>query len=295
MCIWPPECGHINRRNDMRAHDIPMAADGMPLERYMRRAYPLCDAAMLRRALAHRDFKQDGTRLNGSARVRGGAHIECFMADEYLLGAPLEVLCREERLAAVIKPAGLTCQRDAQGVGEDTLESRVREMFGEAYLVNRLDHFTGGVMPIALDAAMRDAMTEAFAAHQVEKVYVCQVTGAPKAAGERLVHYAIKSAENSMVRVFDAPRPGALTMALSYEVIERGEVSRLRVHLETGRTHQIRAQLAHVGLPVLGDDKYGDRSANKAHGAAYQRLWCESVRFTSGICAGREFSSPAVF
>ena len=111
----------------MRAHDIPMAADGMPLERYMRRAYPLCDAAMLRRALAHRDFKQDGTRLNGSARVRGGAHIECFMADEYLLGAPLEVLCREERLAAVIKPAGLTCQRDAQGVGEDTLESRVRD------------------------------------------------------------------------------------------------------------------------------------------------------------------------
>ena len=76
------------------------------------------------------------------------------------------------------------------------------------------------------------------------------------------------------MRVYDSPRPGALTMILTYDVIEPGDVSRLSIGLETGRTHQIRAQLSHIGHPVLGDDKYGDRAFNKRHGAAYQRLWC---------------------
>jgi len=279
----------------MRAHIIPSAADGMPLGRYIRRAYPMCDEAMLRRALAHRDFKLDGARMGENTPVRGGSELRCFMADQYLLGAPLTVLHRDEHMAVVVKPAGLTCQRDAQGIGEDTLESRVQELFGAAWLVNRLDHFTGGVMPIALDEPTRDELLAAFHDHTVLKTYVCQTVGAPQAAHARLVHYAVKDANDSMVRVYDAPRPGALTMALSYDVMERGPVSRLRVRLETGRTHQIRAQLSHIGCPVLGDDKYGDRSANRAHGAAYQRLWCESIAFTDGSHAGQTFECAAPF
>ena len=82
-------------------------------------------------------------------------------------------------------------------------------------------------------------------------------------------------------------------MILTYDVIEPGDVSRLSIGLETGRTHQIRAQLSHIGHPVLGDDKYGDRAFNKRHGAAYQRLWCENLRFTTGDYANQSFSSPA--
>lgn len=279
----------------MRAHIIPAAADGMPLERYIRRAYPLCDAAMLRRALARRDFKQDGKRLGGADGVRGGAELKCFIADEYLLGGQLQALYSDERLYVVVKPAGLTCQRDAQGIGEDTLESRARELLGEAWLVNRLDHFTGGVMPIARDERLRDELMEAFRAHRVQKTYVCQVVGAPPTPRARLVHYAVKSERESLVRVYDAPRPGALTMILSYETLEAGEISRLRVGLETGRTHQIRAQLSHVGLPVLGDDKYGDRAANRRWGAQAQRLFCERIAFETGAYAGREFACPPPF
>ena len=168
-------------------------------------------------------------------------------------------------------------------------------MFGSAYLVNRLDHFTGGVMPIALTESMRDELISAFAEHKVEKTYICQVKGVPEKPRARLTNYAIKSPGESLVRVYDSPRPGALTMILTYDVIEPGDVSRLSIGLETGRTHQIRAQLSHIGHPVLGDDKYGDRAFNKRHGAAYQRLWCENLRFTTGDYANQSFSSPAPF
>lgn len=283
----------------MRTHIVPPGADGMALGRYIRRAYPMCDAAMLRRALARRDFKQDGARLGERDPVRAGHALSCYIADEYLLGGALEVIYRGARVAGVIKPAGLSCQRDAQGLGEDTLEARIAELFGEAYLVNRLDHFTGGVMPVALDAAARDALVDAFERHAVDKRYVCQVVGAPEARA-RLVNYAVKSADEALVRVYDAPRPGALTMALEYELLGRealpgGEVARLQVRLETGRTHQIRAQLSHAGLPVLGDDRYGDRAANRAHGAAHQRLWCERVAFEDGEFAGLALEAAAPF
>lgn len=279
----------------MRAHIIPPAAEGMPLDKYIRRAYPMCDSAMLRKALRQRDFKQDGVRMSASDPVHAGAELKCFLADGYLLGGELTVLFKDDRLAIVVKPAGLTCQRDGLGLGEDTLESRVHEMFGSAYLVNRLDHFTGGVMPIALTESMRDELISAFAEHKVEKTYICQVKGAPEKPRARLTNYAIKSPGESLVRVYDSPRPGALTMILTYDVIEPGDVSRLSIGLETGRTHQIRAQLSHIGHPVLGDDKYGDRAFNKRHGAAYQRLWCENLRFTTGDYANQSFSSPAPF
>ena len=62
----------------MRAHIIPPAAEGMPLDKYIRRAYPMCDAAMLRKALRPRDFKQDGVRMSASDPVRAGAELKCF-------------------------------------------------------------------------------------------------------------------------------------------------------------------------------------------------------------------------
>ena len=105
----------------MRTHQVPAGADGMALGRYIRRAYPMCDAAMLRRALARRDFKLDGVRLGERDAVRAGGELSCYIADEYLLGGPLEVVYRSARVAGVVKPAGLSCQRDAQGLGEDTL------------------------------------------------------------------------------------------------------------------------------------------------------------------------------
>ena len=142
---------------------------------------------------------------------------------------------------------------------------------------------------------MRDELISAFAEHKVEKTYICQVKGAPEKPRARLTNYAIKSPGESLVRVYDSPRLGALTMILTYDVIEPGDVSRLSIGLETGRTHQIRAQLSHIGHPVLGDDKYGDRAFNKRHGAAYQRLWCENLRFTTGDYANQSFSSPAPF
>ena len=275
----------------MRSHIIPPGADGMPLRHYIRRAYPMCDGALLKKALKNRDFRMDGARVGADEPLRAGAELKCFIADEYLFCAPLPVLARDEDIAVIVKPAGLSCQRDADDLGEDTVESRIAELFGPgARLVNRLDHYTGGVMPVALSDRAYEYMLCAFHDHTVEKIYVCEVTGAPK--GGRLVNYARRARDGSGgVEVFDEPTVGAVRMALSYSVLRRGEVSRLRVALETGRTHQIRVQLAHAGLPVLGDDRYGDRDANSRFGVEHQRLWCQRIAFRDGLLQGRAYEA----
>ena len=102
--------------------------------------------------------------------------------------------------------------------------------------------------------------------------------------------YLLKDAAKGRVRILDREAPGARPVVTGYETLESGPVSRLRVHLVTGRTHQIRAHLAHEGMPILGDDKYGNRDANRRWKVRQPLLWCVKISFD-----GRCFESRPQF
>ena len=108
----------------------------------------------------------------------------------------------------------------------------------------------------------RSALEEVFRQRTVEKYYTCLVRGIPKPPAAVCSAFLLKDAEHGKVRVLDHEAPGARSVVTGYETLESGAVSRLKVHLITGRTHQIRAHLAALGHPVLGDDLYGDRAFN---------------------------------
>ena len=111
--------------------------------------------------------------------------------------------------------------------------------------------------------------------------------------------YLRKAAQLARVVVTDYPARGAQEIVTSYRVTEAGEAARLEVELITGSTHQIRAHLAHIGHPILGDDKYGDRMLNRQMNLRRQQLWATTLEFhAQGALAylnGRRFSVKCPF
>jgi len=123
-------------------------------------------------------------------------------------------------------------------------------------------------------------LMEAFRLHTVHKTYTCLVKGEPRPPRDILEAYLIKDVRLGRVRVTNQPLPGGRAIVTEYRVLEAGQVSRLEVRLHTGRTHQIRAQLAAIHHPVLGDDLYGDRAFNRAQRARHLKLCASGLSFT---------------
>ena len=275
----------------MRQITVAEGVRAMSLARYLSRAFPLLPGHILRNALKRRDVRVNGERTGEGAMVNGGDQLWVYI-DERFLTAPARVLHDDGRVLALIKPQGLPVDVDEDGIGEDTLLRRARALHPDAALCHRLDAGTGGVVLLALTGAAHSQITGYFKDHMIEKTYRCLVAGRPKTPEGTLVHYLLKDADTARVYETDRNRPGAMRAELSYRVVEtREETALIEIDLGTGRTHQIRAQLALIGCPVVGDDKYGDRAVNKRLRAAFPALWCVRLRLPDGSA----FESPEEF
>ncbi len=174
-----------------------------------------------------------------------------------------DVVYADENLLVVAKRAGV--EVTAADGGKDSLQARLEPYFGALYPVHRLDANTEGLLLFARTPEAERDLAAAIKEQRIEKYYRCIVLGRMQRQEAILEAWAKKDAEAGRLYVFDSPSPGALLIKTGYRVLETdGEQSLLEVRLYTGRTHQIRAHLSHTGHPVLGDDKYGDRAANKA-------------------------------
>jgi 23S rRNA pseudouridine1911/1915/1917 synthase len=175
------------------------------------------------------------------------------------------VLYEDNHLIAVYKPARVLVQADTGG--ETCLMDEVKKYLKEKYqkkgkvflgLLHRLDRPVSGIVLFAKTSKGAGRLSEQFRNHSIRKIYQAVVEGKPKNNQQSLVNFLKKDEQKNKVSVFDKEVPGSQRAELFYKILQsHKKYSLLEIELKTGRSHQIRAQLAHIGCPIVGDVKYG--------------------------------------
>jgi len=283
---------------------IPPQGEGERADRLIARYFPELPERSVRAAFLRRDVKLDGKRVPRETRARTGQLLQVYVADDEAEQELLRVVYEDGNVLLVNKPAGISVEPDGKGgvTLTDLCARHVRQADPAAEppaACHRLDNQTSGLCLFAKNARAGEILEEVFRQRTVEKDYECLVRGIPKPAAAECQAYLLKDARAGRVQVVDHPLPGARLIRTAYETLEAGPVSRLRVHLLTGRTHQIRAHLAALGHPLLGDDVYGDRQWNREKKTRALKLCAVSLRLDTGgrlpELDGRTFKIPAPF
>ena len=265
----------------LHSFQIPIHAEKTRLLPLVKRMLPDVPEYLLREAFQKRDVKVNGERVGLDATVVPGAEVKIYTRDIQPRQPLLKIFYEDDNILVVFKPAGISCEEDSKGGRTLTQALLVQkpELGQEPLLCHRLDNPTEGLIVLARTERVKQLLQEAFRRHQVSKEYICLVHGTPAKPHALLEHYLVKDARHACVRVTPHPVRDAKEIVTEYTVIEKGECARLNIRLHTGRTHQIRAHMAFVGHPVLGDDQYGDRSVNKQYKARRLMLCSVKLRF----------------
>ncbi len=274
----------------MNRYRLIVSREGFLLNAIVREL-PLLPERAVREALKRRDILVNGMRTSKNVMVKPGDEVLVYTPQEQ---AEIPVLHEDEQLLIVAKPSGVNTDENARS--RFSILAWARERSGgeyEPFLVHRLDNQTSGLLLLAKDEKTAETLMNAFREHRIEKIYNCLVKGEIAPASAILTAWLKKDAVQGKVNVSEKQSGDAKRIVTEYSTLRAGKVSYLQVKLHTGRTHQIRAHLAFLGHPVIGDEVYGDRAFNRAYGKRGLMLCaCELAfpdRFDVPCLSGKRF------
>ncbi len=259
---------------------VPKTYDGKKLSKYIFDTFPYLSSNMFFKALRQKDIKIDGNRINKDCTIYSGSELLIYIADNLLFPEiNLDIIFEDENILIINKPVSL------EVTGENSLTNMVQTKYINSEFLpmpcHRLDRNTTGLILFAKNEIALNILLEKFKNHEIRKKYLALVYGIPKIKKARLESYLFKDSKNSIVYISDEFKKGYQKIITSYSVLEEysNNSSLLEVEIETGKTHQIRAHLAHIGHPIIGDGKYGINSVNKQFGFKYQQLCSYFLQF----------------
>lgn len=229
------------------------------------------------KALRKKDIRINEKRISENMVIHTGDKIQVFICDELLENKPsFSIVYEDEFILVVDKPSNL------EVTGVSSLTSMLKETYSFIEPCHRLDRNTTGLILFAKTQEALDILLEKFKHHEIEKHYLATVYGILPQKQARLEAYLFKDKKKSMVYISKIPKKGYQKIITSYQVIKensKNNTSILDINLETGKTHQIRAHLAHIGYPIIGDGKYGKNEINKCFSQKTQLLQSYSIKF----------------
>ena len=276
---------------------------GQRLDRFVSKAVPLLPDSLLQKYIRLKRIKVDGRRAERNARLAEGSVVQLYINDEFFdapkqenayltVAAPkLHIVYEDENILLVDKKPGQAVHpHDGAEYGKTLIDHiqaylyarrewhpREENAFTPA-LCNRIDRNTGGIVIAAKNAEALRILNQKIKDRELEKKYLCIVHGTPKPANGKLEGYLFKDAKENRVYITQKPQPGAKTAVTLYKTLQsRNGLSLVECELITGRTHQIRAQMAAAGHPLLGDGKYG--RLDKRYDRKFQALYSYFLRF----------------
>lgn len=242
------------------------------------------------KALRKKDIRVNNIRVTENVNIHTGDEIKVFITDNLLFKTfSPDIVYEDNNILIMNKPTEL------EVVGDDSLTSKLKASLysntTNAYLepCHRLDRNTTGLVLFAKNDEAKQIILEKFKNQEIEKHYLAYVYGIPKNKKETLNAFLFKDNKKSMVYISDEPHKGYVPITTSYLVLETDKsknISLLDVTLHTGKTHQIRAHLAHIGYPILGDGKYGINQVNKQFNFKYQQLQSYILKFNFSTNSG---------
>ena len=283
---------------------------GQRLDRFLAKAIPLLPASLAQKYIRIKRIKCNGARAERDTRLKAGDVLQLYINDEFFdkpradnayltVAAPkLNIVYEDGNILLVDKRPGLAVHpHDGAEYGRTLIDHiqaylyqkrewnpRVENSFTPA-LCNRIDRNTGGIVIAAKTAEALRVMNQKIKDREIDKRYLAIVEGTPKPREGVLKGYLFKDAKKNRVFVTDTPQPGSKTCQTNYTPLaSTRELSLVECELITGRTHQIRAQFAHAGHPLLGDGKYG--KLDKRFDRSYQALYSYKLTFRFTTEAG---------
>ena len=284
---------------------------GQRLDRWLAKAVPLLPAPLAQKYIRLKRVKVNGRGSKRDVRLQAGDLLQLYINDEFfdqprednaflaVFRPRLDIVYEDENLMLLNKRPGLLCHADehekvntlithiqAYLYQKKEWDPRAENSFTPA-LCNRIDRNTGGIVMAAKNAETLRVLNQKIRDREIAKYYLAVIHGKISPPAGKLEGYLLKDGERAQVKVYDRPVPGGRSAATLYRTLKTARgLSLVECQLLTGRTHQIRAQFAAAGHPLLGDGKYGRERDNRQYGRSGQALWSYRLTFTFPTGAG---------
>ena len=295
--------------NNMKEFIINQNDADQRVDKFILKAFPKLSKSVMYKAIRTKNIKLNGKRCEISTYLSQGDVLRIFINDEYLGSekktknikndfmsasdiSENDIVYEDENIILINKKIGVVIHSDIN-ISENTLIDQIKKYLYLKHeyipenessfapsVCNRLDRNTSGIVIAAKNAHALREINEKNKSGEISKKYLCLSASAPPKQSDTAYAYHKKDASTNTVTISATPQDGYKQIITKYDVIKKNSsVTLIEIELITGRTHQIRAHMAFLGCPIIGDIKYGDKEVNQKHHLKYQALCAYKLKF----------------
>lgn len=260
---------------------------------YIKAIFPSLSNSVLFKALRNKDIRINDKKINADTIINLNDKLDIYISDIYLFNLPkeLNIIYEDENLLIVFKPQGILSnieeidEKNIKLLGgiEPTLETLVQNINDKYKICHRLDRNTAGLVIFAKNNTSYLELLDAFKEGYIKKEYIAYVANSKFEKKHDILEKYLLKQNDGFSKIYDSKVNNGKKIITEYQVLEtniKKDFAILKVIIHTGKTHQIRAQLANISHPIIGDSKYGKNDVNKKFKVYKQLLFAVKYSFS---------------